>query len=175
MSYTEQFVIQNNLQPADAILLKKKFMGMLDHFAVYIGRDMYTNQPLFAANYLEGVQILKNHEVNHFLSTLVPEKIERFSGTQVQRKQAVDRAIKMVGKATYNLITNNCEHYKNFVQFGKKYSAQVDVAGRVTAITGGVAVVAGLATKNPKVAGWGLFALVLGALAIGLANQGEDE
>jgi tRNA isopentenyl-2-thiomethyl-A-37 hydroxylase MiaE len=124
---------------------------------------------------MEGVQILKKHEVNHFLSTLVPEKIERFSGSHVQRQAAVNRAIKMVGKVSYNLITNNCEHYKNFVQFGKKYSAQVDVAGRVTAITGGVAVVAGLASKNPKVAGWGLFALALGILAVGLANQGEEE
>jgi hypothetical protein len=171
MSYAEQFVIQNNLQPADAILLKKKFMGMLDHFAVYVGRDMYTNQPLFAANYKEGVTILKEQEVNHFLSTLVPEKIERFQGTPQQRGQAVERAIKMIGKAAYHLILNNCEHYKNFVQFGKKYSAQVDVAGRVTAITGGVAVLAGLASKNPKITGWGLFLLALGAIAVNVADQ----
>lgn len=173
MNYTETFVIQNNLQPADAILLKKKFMGMLDHFAVYIGRDVSTNQPLFAANYLEGVKILRNDEVNKFLNTLIPTKIERFYGTAQQRAQAVERAFKMMGKAAYNLITNNCEHYKNFVHFGKKYSTQVDVAGRVVAITGGVAVVAGLATKNPKVAGWGLFALALGAIAVEAAKQND--
>lgn len=173
MSYTEKFVIQNNLQPADAILLRKKFMGMLDHFAVYIGRDIYNNRPLFAANYLEGVKILRKEEVNNFLSTLVPEKIERFKGSPLQRKQAVERAIKMMGKATYNLITNNCEHYKNFVQFNKKYSAQVDFGGRVAAITGGVAIVAGLALKKPKVVGLGLFALALGAIAISAAKQEE--
>src|SRR5438309_93028 len=102
MSYTEVFVIQNNLQPADAILLRKKFMGMMDHFAIYLGRDMHTNQPLFAANYTNGVQVLKTEEVNTFLVKLVPEKIERFQGSKIQRQQAVDRAIKMIGKAAYN-------------------------------------------------------------------------
>ena len=174
MNYSDQFVTVNNLQPADAVMLKKKFMGMFDHFAIYIGRDMYTNKPLFLANYTEGVKLLKDHEVNHFLTTLVPEKIERFNGNHYQRMTAVERAKAMIGKITYSLLFNNCEHYKNFVQFGKRYSTQVDVAGRVMAITGGVALVGGLATKNPKAAALGLFALALGAIAINAANTKDQ-
>jgi hypothetical protein len=171
MSYTEQFVLLNNLQPADAILLKKKFMGMLDHFAVYLGRHVYTNEPVFAANYTKGVQVLEHHEVNTFLTTLVPDKIERFTGSYHQRIEAVERAKEMVGKTGYNLLSNNCEHYKNYVLFNKKFSNQVDSFGKVAAVGGGVAVLAGLASKNNKAVGWGLFALALGALAAGAASQ----
>ena len=77
MSQSEHFVIANNLQPADAILLNKKFMGMLDHYAVYLGRHPETNKPVIAANYTSGVQILTPVDVDSFLEKLVPSKIER--------------------------------------------------------------------------------------------------
>lgn len=174
MSTAEQFVIANNLQPADAILLNKKFMGMLDHFAVYLGRHPQTNKPMFAANYTNGVQILEPVDVDSFLVKLVPSKIERFYGTMYQRKAAINRALTMVGKTSYNLIFNNCEHYKNFVQFNKKYSPQVDTAGKTAMIGGGIALLAGAASGNGKAMGWGLLFLALGALAVGAANQDED-
>jgi hypothetical protein len=170
MSYTEQFVIINNLQPGDAILLKKKFMGMLNHFAVYLGRDRYTNKPLFAANYTKGVEILEEGLVLQFLQTLEPEKIERFYGTNQERMEAVKRAIQMRGRP-YDLITNNCEHYKNYVQRGERYSKQVDDFGKTAMVEGGLAAIAGAATNNNKAVGWGLFALALGAIAAGSANN----
>lgn len=175
MSQSEHFVIANNLQPADAILLNKKFMGMLDHFAVYLGRHPETNHPIFAANYTSGVQILEPVHVDSFLEKLVPSKIERFYGTVPQRRDAVTRALTMVGKTSYNLIFNNCEHYKNFVQFNKKYSSQVDNAGQTAMIAGGVAALAGAASGNGKAVGWGLLFLALGALAVGAANQDDDK
>lgn len=173
MTYTEQFVIINNLQPADATMLRKKFMGMLNHFAVYLGRHPKTNRPMFAANYTAGVQLLKENEVAQFLQKLEPEKIERFTGSNYQRLKAVDRALSEVGKRTYNLIFHNCEHYKNFVQFGKRYSKQVDATDKAAMIGGGVAAIAGAASGNNKALGWGLFALALGAIVVGAANS-ED-
>ena len=173
MSQSEHFVIANNLQPADAILLNKKFMGMLDHYAVYLGRHPETNKPVFAANYTSGVQILTPVDVDSFLEKLVPSKIERFYGTMHQRKEAVSRALTMVGKTSYNLIFNNCEHYKNFVQFNKKYSSQVDNAGKTAMITGGITALAGAAAGNKKAMGWGLLFLALGAIAVGAANQDD--
>jgi hypothetical protein len=173
MSHAENFVIVNNLQPADAILLNKKFMGMLDHFAVYLGRHPHTNKPVFAANYTDGVQILSPVDVDVFLIKLVPSKIERFYGTMQQRKAAVNRALTMVGKKSYNLIFNNCEHYKNFVQFNRKYSAQVDNVGKAALIGGGITALAGAATGNNKALGWGLLFAALGAIAVGAANQDE--
>lgn len=174
MSNIEHFVIVNNLQPADAILLNKKFFGMLDHFAVYLGRHPQTNKPIFAANYTEGVQLLTPVEVDQFLVKLVPSKIERFYGSLHQRREAVNRALTMVGKKSYNLIFNNCEHYKNFVQFNKKYSGQVDAAGKTAMIGGGIVALAGAASGNGKALGWGLAFLALGALAVGAANQDND-
>lgn len=171
MSKIEYFVISNNLQPADAILLNKKFFGMLDHFAVYLGRHPQTNTPLFAANYTKGVQILTPIEVDDFLEKLVPSKIERFYGSIQQRREAINRALTMVGKTSYSLIFNNCEHYKNIVQFNKKYSGQVDAVGKTTMVAGGVTAIVGAIEGNGKALGWGILALALGALAVGAANK----
>jgi hypothetical protein len=170
----EYFVVANTLQPGDAILLNKKFFGMLDHFAVYLGRHPQTNKPVFAANYTGGVQLLTPVEIDQFLEKLVPQRIERFHGTIKQRTDAVNRALSMIGKKTYNLIFNNCEHYKNFVQFNKKYSPQVDKAGKVAMVAGGITALAGAAKGNGKVLGWGLLFFALGAIAVGAANQDED-
>jgi hypothetical protein len=173
MSRIENFVIANSLQPADAVLLNKKFFGMLDHFAVYLGRHPQTNKPVFAANYTGGVQILTPVEVNDFLEKLVPSKIERFYGTIQQRREAVNRALTMVGKTSYNLIFNNCEHYKNFVLFNKKYSRQVENAGKTAMVAGGATALIGAIEGNNKALGWGLLAFALGAIAAGAANQEE--
>ena len=80
----------------------------------------------------------------------------------------------MIGKKTYNLIFNNCEHYKNFVQFNKKYSPQVDKAGKAVMVAGGITALAGAAKGNGKALGWGLLFFALGAIAVGAANQDED-
>ncbi|MCH7536028.1 MAG: C40 family peptidase [Bacteroidetes bacterium] len=171
MSYAEQFVLSNNLRPADAILLRKKFMGMFDHFAIYLGRHRHSNKPMFAANYTGGVQILEEHEAAEFLEKLDPEKIERFTGSERARSGAIDRAWQWVNKKGYHLIFNNCEHYKNFVQFGKKYSRQVDVAGKSAMVIGGATAVAGLASRNKKAVLGGLFLLALGGIASAAADR----
>jgi hypothetical protein len=171
MSYAEQFVVANNLRSADAIMLKKKFFGMFDHFAVYLGRESGTNRPIFAANYTQGVQIIKDEEANTFLQTLEPEKVDRFNGTPQQRDAAVQRALSKTGEKSYNLILNNCEHYKNFVQYGRRYSPQVDNAGNALMVTGGIAAIAGAAEGNDKAVGWGLFAFALGAIAKYVSDQ----
>mgnify|MGYP002713199546 CR=1 FL=1 len=173
MSYAEQFVIANSLLPADAILLKKKFAGMFDHFAVYLGRHPQTNEPLFAANYTKGVGIIEPQEANQFLQKLEPEKIERFTGNQEQRRGAIKRAISMKGKRSYHLIFNNCEHYKNFVQFGKKYSKQVDNFGTGALLAGGATAVVGLASKNTKLTIAGLALLALGGIAKSAADHAK--
>ena len=148
MSTIEYFVISNELKPADAILLNKKFFGMLDHFAVYLGRDINTNVPVFAANYTKGVQYLTPNELNQFLEELVPSKIERFEGSANQRAEAIKRAKSKIGEKSYHLIFNNCEHYKNFVHFSKKYSSQVENAGNIAMLSGGITAIAGAASGN---------------------------
>lgn len=174
MTYTDSFVTRNNLQPADAIVLKKKFLGMFDHFAVYLGRHPETQKHLFAANYNDGVQLVKQHELDYFLQTLQPDRIEKFNGTPVQRKGAIRRALSKIGEKGYNLIWNNCQHYASFVQYGKKYSPQVDNIGKTLAVGGATAALIGLASKNSKAAGWGALIFALGALAVVAANRDDS-
>lgn len=131
----QQFIFQNNLQQADVIVLKKKFFGMLDHFAVFLGYDYYTGVPLFAANYTRGTQFISQQELASFLTQLVPERIERFIGNEIQRDQAVKRALSRIGADDYNYFTNNCEHYKNFVQTGMPHSEQSTNFGNGIAVS----------------------------------------
>lgn len=130
----QQFINLNSLQQADVIVLRKKFFGMVDHFAVFLGYDGYSGIPLFAANYTKGTQFISQQELASLLSQLVPERIERFTGNNEQRQQAVQRALSRVGANDYNYFTNNCEHYKNFVQTGMPHSEQAKNFGNGIAV-----------------------------------------
>lgn len=173
MNYSEQFIIKNNLLPGDAILLRKRFVSMFDHFAVYLGRDEYTNKPYFAANNINGVELITSERADVFLTKLQPQRIERFSGTLTERNNAIKRAISKIGRKGYNLITNNCEHYKNFVQYGKKHSPQVENIGKGMLVAGGVTAITGLASKNKDAALVGAVGLILGGILSEFANQND--
>ncbi|MBD0776866.1 lecithin retinol acyltransferase family protein [Maribacter sp. ANRC-HE7] len=53
-----------------------------------------------------------------------PTGVRRFSGSYFQRNQAINRAYSKLGEK-YSLINFNCEHFANWVQFGKIESSQV--------------------------------------------------
>lgn len=128
MNIVEQIISQNNLQPADVVVLKKKFFGMVDHFAVFLGWTA-ARKPVFAANYTKGTNYITDTELENFLQTLEPERIERFTGNNIQRNQAVKRALSKIGENNYSYVNNNCEHYKNFVQTGTPHSEQITNIG----------------------------------------------
>lgn len=144
-----QFIQLNKLQQADAIVLRKKLLGMVDHYAIFLGYR--GSQPIFVANYRDGVKEVSLNEMKQLLQTLEPTKIDRFPGLESQRKFAVDRAISRIGERAYNYITNNCEHFKNWVHFGENKSKQVDQVGNISIELGVSTAVAAIATKNPKV------------------------
>ena len=144
MDNIEQIIAANNLQPADVIVLKKQVFAMLDHFSVYLGRDQKTGLPVFAANYTKGTQYIWGQDVEKFLLGLQPERIERFIGTQEQRDQAVARALSKIGENNYNYFTNNCEHYKNYVQTGNPSSLQAEKLGNGLKVVAGAIFVGAL-------------------------------
>lgn len=73
-----------------------------------------------------------------FIQRYHVSNIERFNGTHKQRVHAVKRAMSRVGEKAYNLVFNNCEHFKNWVMHGKDISHQTTYisASIVLAATG---------------------------------------
>ena len=175
MNYTLSLIQQNNLRPADALVLRKKFLGMVDHFAIFLGYDNY-NEPYIVANYKDGVQRVQKQELDQFMQKLEPTRIERFEGTEIERQAAVKRAVKRIGEKAYDYFANNCESFKNYVQKGVNYSRQAEnfneVAGAV-GIGSAVVGVAALAAKSPKVAAWALGLSALAAIAWGISRSDD--
>lgn len=128
-----QFISHYSIRPADAIVMRKKFMGMVDHYVIYVG--VFDNKHRFVANYTKGVRDITDQELNEFLQILEPTKIDRFPFHDSQRPEAVKRAISRVGERAYNYLSNNCEHFKNWVHHGKHKSEQVEGATQAV-ITG---------------------------------------
>lgn len=163
------FIETKGLRATDALVLRKRFIGMVDHYVLYMGSR--GNQPVFIANYKNGVKEITNEEVINYLQTLEPIRIEKFKGSDQERKLAFKRALSRVGERAYNYFANNCEHFKNWVHYGDKYSSQVDKAGNLGLGAGGAIAVAGLASKNSKVALWGAGILLAGAILKGLSSD----
>lgn len=168
-----KFVYDNNLLPADAIVLRKKFLGMVDHYAIYLGENE-NGEHKFSANFTKGVRELRKEEIQKELTTYLPEKIER---CPTDRNQALNRAFAMIGEKAYNYLSNNCEHYKNLVHYGVKKSAQVESAGKTLLVGGGVQTIYGLSKSKNKfpsvVKGVGM--LLLGLVLVGLSTNEEEK
>ena len=133
----DNFIMWNNLRPVDAIIMTKKFFGMVDHYVLYMG--IHEGRQTFVANYTKGVHVLTDSELNQFLAELSPKSIEKFPGNEQQREAAFQRAVALLGENSYHLISNNCEHYKNYVHYGTRYSKQAEnfkTGIMVTAVVG---------------------------------------
>jgi hypothetical protein len=128
----DEFVKVNNLRPADAILVKKLPTKLLNHYIVYLGKDF--SRHVFMANTFSGIRLLHYPQLMKELQTFQPEKIERFTGNDYDRHEAVNRALARKDENSYDLILNNCEHFKNWVQKGVHESRQVSNAGNLAGI-----------------------------------------
>lgn len=159
----DNFVKVNQLRPADAIVVKKEFFGILDHYVIYLGYDNVNHKHVFIANYLKGIQILKLGELAMFLAKYLPVRINRFIGSEQQRTEAVQRALKRKDENSYHLILHNCEHFKNYVHHGVESSDQIKnwgngliAAGAATGLAGAAAKKDGAVVAGVLMAGVGL-------------------
>jgi len=106
----KNFIYANGLQEADAIIARKRGLGVFDHFIIYMGRRY--GQHLFIANDGSGgVRWFSESEVATLVTDFEPVKVRRFKSTFYQKQRAIDRAKEEIGKS-YNLIDFNCEHCK---------------------------------------------------------------
>lgn len=112
------------LQPADRLVIPKSGLNMVQHHAIYLGKDNNGNRIYIENAIGRGVQVV--NEAYLFRGGYEITRVERFTGNQYQRNSAVQLAMQLIGKP-YNLLNFNCEHYANTVQHRKSYSNQVGV------------------------------------------------
>lgn len=158
-----ELVSRHNLRIIDAIVLKKRIIGMVDHYVLFGGFDD-NNQPVFVANYKTGVQIVPNLDLINYLEILEPSKIIYFKGDETKRKEAINRAKSRIGEKAYNYLSNNCEHFVTWVHTGKHNSKQVADAGVGLMAAGAVTAIGGVTKKSDTAVVLGFGALLLGAL-----------
>lgn len=164
-----RFIIKNELKPIDAIVLRKRFLGMVDHYVIFMG--FRRGIPVFIANYGSGVKEIPSSDMNKFIRRLDPERIDYFRGNDLERELAIRRAMSRIGERAYNYISNNCEHFKNWVHFGHNYSTQVNSAGNNALIIGAATTIVGVATKNKSLTYIGLGSLLVGAIVKDFADD----
>lgn len=119
----KQLQLLNALSPMDVIVAKKrKGLGrILDHYIIYLGNNE------FIGNLEKGVKFLSISELQTLLMDYEPVKIRRFNGNSSEVFYARQRALSKLGNR-YSLLGFNCEHFANWVQYGKESSKQVQNA-----------------------------------------------
>ncbi|HQK98762.1 MAG TPA: hypothetical protein PLH61_12140 [Bacteroidia bacterium] len=113
-----------NLQPADRIVVPKSNLKMVQHHAIYLGRDRFGTEWIAENKIGRGVQIVT--AADFFSDVMEVTRIEPFRGNQYQRNDAVRFAQSLQGRR-YNLVEFNCEHYANVVQHKVEVSDQAKV------------------------------------------------
>lgn len=160
MTITE-YIHTQGLKPVDAIILGKKFFGMADHYALFMG--FRNGTPVFVANYNNGVKEIPQIEIQKFLKHLQPKGVKKFLGNELQRAQAVARANSRIGEKAYNYWKNNCEHFVEWVHSGVGKSTQVANAADLSLATGVGFTLTGIVAEKPKTLLIGLGLLIAGA------------
>jgi len=141
------FIAQHQLKAGDAVELICPVAGFPKHYAVYMGINR--GQPEFIANMIEGVKLVKDRELSGFLQRFQVSNIERFPGTDAERRKVTSKARSRLGEKLYCFIFHNCEHFKNWVLYGKSESRQVNIISSVVAFSGvGLAVLGRLANSR---------------------------
>ena len=131
MTFTE-FILQNNLQPADVLVVNKSVFGMLDHYLVYMGWDE-DGYPWFMANMKKGVQCLFIEDIEKLAAQFEINRVRKFEGNSRERANALERA-RSLERKKYHLLNFNCEHFANYVQHGESRSQQSQIAGGLAAV-----------------------------------------
>jgi len=130
-----------NLKPADRIVVPKSGLRIVQHHVIYLGQN-HQGHHLIAENKIGfGVRLVTTEDF--FKDVIEVTRIERFKGSNYERKLAVQKALSKCG-LPYDLINYNCQHFANEVQYGKAESEQVDSLREGLKIAAGVALIIGL-------------------------------
>ncbi len=117
-----QKILQLGLLPADRIVVPKSGLRIVQHHALYLGQN-HLGVDLIAENKIGfGVRLVT--ATDFFKDVIEVTRIEKFNGTNYQRKIAVQKALNKLGQP-YHLIDYNCQHFVNEIQYGRIESEQV--------------------------------------------------
>jgi Permuted papain-like amidase enzyme, YaeF/YiiX, C92 family len=115
---------QYDLRPGDEIIVPKSPLNMIQHHAIYIGRDQGSADWIVENKLGEGVRTTTAAEFFDGVNQI--NQINRFQGSDYERALLIERALNSVGKA-YNLIQFNCEHLTSELRTGLSVSKQVGI------------------------------------------------
>lgn len=121
-NFTEYFVVKNNLFKGDIILSSLRKSNMKDCFLMYIGRDEVENIPLFVFHAHDGIKTINKNEIDKFLFSIKPIKIERFVGSKKARQEMIENILYNNKNTKYHFLINNTKYYKNFKNFNKTFN-----------------------------------------------------
>ncbi len=110
------------LLPGDEIVLPKSLLNLIHHHTVFLGYD-HNGQSWMIENKIGYGVILTSADM-FFHDNPKVTSINRFSGTNGERKKIVEKALSLLGKP-YHLINFNCEHFSNEIRNGEAKSHQV--------------------------------------------------
>jgi hypothetical protein len=110
------------IEPGDRIITPLFTTGLSKHHAVYLGADQFGQNWVAENSYGKGVRVVDAKE--YFSRTRMITRIEKFIGTEAQKRTLLYRAAKMQGY-DYDLLDYNCEHFANELIYGTSESKQV--------------------------------------------------
>jgi hypothetical protein len=109
----------------DSVTVPKSIWNVVQHHALYLGADYHGNHWMCENLIGNGVKLTRVEEFFRDVSKVT--SIKRFGGTYIERVQAVQKALSLLGKP-YDLINYNCEHFVNDVLHNQVRSSQVNAA-----------------------------------------------
>ena len=112
------------LKPADRFVVPKSQLRIIEHHALYLGQNQDGTHLIEENKHGSGVRIVTAEEF--FKDVIEITRIEKFTGSNIERKLAIQNALQKQGKP-YDLINYNCQHFANEIQYGKVVSEQVDL------------------------------------------------
>lgn len=129
------------LNPIDVLIVPKSSVGIIRHYAIFLGKDEFGNEWVSENDKNEGVRLISAKEF--FQKNPEILEIRQFDGSEQERKLALQRALKELGRP-YQLMKFNCEHYANKVQKNYASSSQVQNFTKGAIAVGGILLLAKL-------------------------------
>lgn len=114
--------------------------------------------------------VINNRALNDFAQKYEVVAIERFEGDIRARNKVIKKALSRLGEKAYNIIFNNCEHFKNWVLYGISSSKQVENVTTAMVVGGTAFTLIGFISNKKGLLKAGLYILLILIICIVVAG-----